>query len=243
MNKMISKQFSKNKTMATLITVILLLSTAISLTSTPTASAHPTPWQIPTYAFVNVSPDPAGVGQQCIVVVWLDKIPDGASVTNNIRFHNYKCLITAPDGTTQTITWDTVTDTTSSAFSTFTPTQTGTYTFNFTFPGQKYTDYAYNTDSQFVNDTYLASSAQTTLTVQQEPVSSGTNTPLPSEYWARPIEGENTNWIAIGSNYVYPMGASYSFGSVRYIPDGIAPDSGHIMWSNPINFGGIVGGL
>jgi hypothetical protein len=242
MNKMISKQFSKNKTMATLITVILLLSTAISLTSTPTASAHPIAWQIPTYAFVNVSPDPAGVGQQCLVVVWLDKIPDGALVTNNIRFHNYKCLITAPDGTTQTITWDTVTDTTSSAFSTFTPTQTGTYTFNFTFPGQKYTDYTYNPASLYVNDTYLASSAYTTLTVQQDPASYGTNTPLPSEYWTRPIEGENTNWIGMGSNYVYPMGAAYSFGSVRYIPDGTAPNSAHIMWSTPITFGGLVGG-
>ena len=29
---------------------------------------------------------------------------DGAFITNNIRFHNYKCIITAPDGTTQTIT-------------------------------------------------------------------------------------------------------------------------------------------
>ena len=90
------KQFSKNKTMATLITIILLLSTAISLASTPTARAHPIPWQIPTYAFVNVSPNPAGVGQQCLVVVWLDKIPDGALVTNNIRFHNYKCLNHCP---------------------------------------------------------------------------------------------------------------------------------------------------
>ena len=171
MNKMISKKFSKNKTMATLITAILLLSTAISLASTPTASAHTPPWQIPTYAFVNVSPNPAGVGQQCLVVVWMDKIPDGTLVTNNIRFHNYKCLITAPDGTTQTITWDTVIDSTSSAYSAFTPTQTGTYTFNFSFPGQKYTDYAYNANSQYVNDAYLGSSAQTTLTVQEEPAS------------------------------------------------------------------------
>jgi hypothetical protein len=228
--------------MATLISAILLLSTAIILISTPTASAHPNPWQIPTYAFVNVSPNPAGVGQQCLVVVWLDKIPDGALVTNNIRFHNYKCVITAPDGTTQTITWDTVVDSTSSAYTTFTPTQTGIYSFNFTFPGMKYTDYTYNAGSQFVNDTYLGSTASTTLTVTEEAAPMGTFTPLPTEYWARPIEGENTNWIAIGSNYVYPMGAAYSFGSVRYIPDGIAPDSAHIMWSKPINFGGIVGG-
>jgi outer membrane protein assembly factor BamB len=228
--------------MAAFITLVLVLSTAAAIISLPTASAHTPAWTIPTYAFVNVSPNPAGVGQQCLLVVWLDKIPDGALVTNNIRFHNYKCVITAPDGTTQTVTWDTVTDTTSSAYTTFTPTQTGTYSFNFTFPGQKYTDYTYNTGSAYVNDTYGASTAKATLTVQEDPVSSGTFTPLPSEYWTRPIEGENSNWYAIGSNYLYPMGAAYSFGSVRYQPDGTGPNSAHVMWSNPITLGGIVGG-
>ena len=233
---------SKNKASTVAIILLLALSTIASTVILATTSAHTPAWEIPTYAFVNVSPNPAGVGQQCIIVVWLDKIPDGASVTNDIRFHNYKCVISAPDGTTETITWNTVVDTTSSAYSAWTPTQIGKYTFNFTFPGMKYTDYAYNANSQYVNDTYLASSATTTLMVQAEAASSGTFTPLPTEYWARPIEGENANWAVIGSNYVYPMGAAYSFGSVRYIPDGTAPDSAHIMWSKPINFGGVVGG-
>jgi len=230
------------KTGATLIIAVLLLSIAVTLTSIPAATAHVPGWDIPTYAFVNVSPNPAGVGQQCLLVVWLDKIPDGALVTNNIRFHNFKCVITAPDGKTETVTWETVTDTTSSAYTTFTPTQVGTYTFNFTFPGQKYTAYEHNPNSAFVNDTYLPSTATTTLTVQEEPVSGGTFTPLPTEYWTRPIEGQNSNWYTIGSNYLYPMGAAYSFGSVRYQPDGTGPDSAHVMWSKEITLGGIVGG-
>lgn len=242
MEKNEKMQFSKNKTTATFITIILLLSTAISLTSIQSASAHTPAWEIPTYAFINVAPNPVGVGQTANIVVWLDKMPDGTLVTNNIRFHNYKCVITAPDGTTQTITWETVTDTTSSAYSPFTPTQVGTYTFNFSFPGQKYTDYTHNPNSAFVNDTYLASSAETTLTVQEDAIPAHEVAPLPSEYWSRPIEGQNSNWYAISSNYINPMGAAYSFGSVRYQPDGTAPDSSHIMWSKPITFGGIVGG-
>ncbi len=231
--------------MAALIAVILLASTAIALNSLPNADAvpaHSPAWKIPTYAFINAEPDPVGVGQQVIVVVWLDKIPDGALVTNNIRFHNYKCEITAPDGKVQTITWDTVTDTTSSAFTTFTPDQVGTYNLNFSFPGQKYIDYPHSDTSAFLNDEYLASSASTTLTVQEDPVSSGTFTPLPTEYWSRPIEGENSGWFNVGSNYLYPNGAAYSFGSVRYQPDGTSPDSPHIMWTKPITFGGLVGG-
>jgi outer membrane protein assembly factor BamB len=245
-NNILLRGYYRNKALATLIVTVLLLSTAAALVSIPVASAHTPAWQIPTYAFVNVSPNPAGVGQQCLVVVWLDKMPDGALVTNNIRFRNYNCIITAPDGTTQTVKWDLVSDTTSSAYTPFTPTQTGTYTFNFSFPGQAYkigtAGVDYNANSAYINDTYMASSASTTLTVQEEPVSSGTFTPLPTEYWTRPIEGENANWYAIGSNYLYPMGAAYSFGSVRYQPDGTGPNSAHIMWSKPITLGGIVGG-
>src|SRR5665648_112342 len=108
---------TKNKLITTAIMFSLMFVMISSTMLTPNVTAHDPSWEIPTYAFVNVSPNPAGVGQQCIVVVWLDKIPDGALVTNNIRFHNYKCVITAPDETTQTITWETVTDTTSSAYS------------------------------------------------------------------------------------------------------------------------------
>lgn len=222
--------------------ICILLASSSILVFTPESTAHTPPWEIPTYAFITVSPNPAGVGQQVAVVVWLDKMPDGTSVTNNIRFHNYKVEITAPDGLKDTLTWETVYDTTSSAYNTYTPDQIGTYTFNFTFPGQKYTDYTHNPNSAFVNDTYLPSSAVTTLTVQEEPAGGPEITPFPTEYWSRPIEGQNANWFAIGSNYLNPMGAAYSFGSVRLQPDGTAPDSSHVMWSKPITFGGTVGG-
>ena len=231
----------KNRNLATILVCLLLISSTL-IVLIPDATAHAPAWQIPTFAFVNVSPNPAGIGQQVAVVVWLDKIPDGAVITNNIRFHNYKVEITAPDGTTETVNWETIFDTTSSAYTAFTPDQIGTYTFNFTFPGQKYTDYAHNTASAFVNDTYLPSSAFTTLTVQEEPAPGGDVTPLPTEYWSRPIEGQNANWFQVSSNYINPMGAAYSFGSVRLQPDGTAPDSSHIMWSKPITFGGIIGG-
>ncbi|MEM3377727.1 MAG: hypothetical protein QXV09_03215 [Candidatus Bathyarchaeia archaeon] len=67
------------------------------------------------------------------------KVIDGTSITNDIRFKGYKLTITKPDGNTETITWDVVWDTTSSAYTTYTPTQVGTYKFKFEFPGQTYT--------------------------------------------------------------------------------------------------------
>jgi hypothetical protein len=237
---------SKSKTLATLAITILLLSTAMTLLSIPTASGHAPAWEIPTYAFVNVAPNPAGVGQQCLVVVWLDKMPDGTLVTNNIRFHNYKVIITAPDGTkTDSNMGNSHRHNILSVHNLYTNPDWHIH-LRLQLPRPEiqhwHTGVDYNANSQYVNDTYMASSASTTLIVQEEPAPSGTYTPLPTEYWTRPIEGQNANWYAIGSNYLYPMGAAYSFGSVRYQADGTAPDSGHVLWSKPITFGGIVGG-
>ena len=55
----------RKRALATLIVAVLLLSTSIAIISIPAATAHTPAWEIPTYAFVNVSPNPAGVGQQC----------------------------------------------------------------------------------------------------------------------------------------------------------------------------------
>ena len=43
-----------------------------------------------------------------------------------------------------------------------------------------------------------------TFTVQQEPLQT-INYPLPTEYWTRPIEGQNTNWYTIASNWLGPV--------------------------------------
>jgi PQQ-like domain len=213
-----------------------------SMILVPTAIAHTPPWQIPTFAYINVSPNPVGAGEQVLVVFWLDKTFDSELITNDYRFHNFILTITNPNGTTETKTFDYITDTTSSQYTTYVPDIVGTYTFNFTFPAQDYNKYSHSPTSAYVNDTYLGSSAQTTLTVQQEPIPGPPTYPLPTEYWTRPIEGQNTAWAAVASNYLYPMAAAYTFGAVRLQPDGTAPNSAHILWTKPINFGGVVGG-
>jgi outer membrane protein assembly factor BamB len=80
--------------------------------------------------------------------------------------------------------------------------------------------------------------------------------PLPTEYWARPIEGQNTDWYIISSNWLNPpfceVGDSGTQGAVsacdtqggygRLQTDGIAPNSPHILWTRPLQDGGVVGG-
>jgi outer membrane protein assembly factor BamB len=242
------KRINKTK-LATAVCILLMASITASILLIPETSAHTPAWEITTYAYINVSPDPIGVGQKATVVVWLDKIPAGAAIGNDIRFHDYKLTITDPDGDTDIITWPIVYDTTSSANTFFTPDKVGTYTLKFEFPGQEYTwtdpipqIFGPPLPNDYTNDTYLASSATTTLTVQDEEVTRLPGYPLPTEYWTRPIEGENTGWASISSNYLAPFGAAFMYGSERFQPDGTAPGSPHIMWTKPIQFGGVVGG-
>ena len=135
-------------------------------------------WQITTFAYITAAPNPIGVGQQTNIVFWLDTVIQGAGITNNIRFQNYNLTIVAPDGTKTEKIYPTVVDTTSSQYYQFTPDQVGTYNLYFNFPGQVYNYTQANTpglaaaSAAYQNDTYTASSASTTLTVQQEPVTS-----------------------------------------------------------------------
>ena len=210
---------------------------AIPAITLPTTSAHTPPWEIPTYAYINVSPNPIGVGQQATIVVWIGDTISGTSETNTIRFHDYKLTITKPDGTTHTVTWDIVWDTTSSAYTLYTPDQTGTYALNFTFPGQVYT-----WSGAYQNDIYLPSTASTTLTVQEDQIELLPDTPLPTEYWTRPIEGQNTNWYIVSSQWLGTGSPQLRDGKFTSIEDGVGPDTAHIMWSKPIQDGGVVGG-
>ncbi len=231
------------------IALILLLSASAFLAIAPGAGAHTPAWQIPTFAFVQAVPNPVGVGQQAFVFMWVDKILDGAQIGNDIRFHNYQLTVTAPDGTTTTKTFETVGDSTSNQGYIFNPTQVGTYTLKFDFPGQTYTYtqpipgfFGPPAPSQFINDTYLASTASTTLTVQQAQIATIPETPLPTQYWTRPIYGENSNWWTVSSNWLgAPSSTNQGYGS-DFPGDAIGPVTAHVMWTKPLQSGGVVGG-
>jgi len=242
----------KNKTLTILIALILTVSIAIPLVNLPTANAHDPPWTITSYAYLQAGPNPVGVGQSVLVIMWVDGPLRGASVSNDVRRHDYTLTITAPDGTKETKHWDVVEDTTSVQFISYTPSQVGTYTMDFDYPQQIYTWDSTSTERTWENDIYTAANATFLLTVQEDPLPSPkTSYPLPTEYWTRPIEGQNTDWYTISSNWLGEpfilSGASIGGGTsglyiARVQPDGIAPNSAHIMWSRPLQDGGVVGG-
>ena len=226
-------QMNKNKTLAIIISLILVSSMAGSLVLLPTAKAHYPAWNFPSYAYIVPAPEPIGVGQTGAIVMWVDYPLPSASVTNDIRRHDYTLTITKPDGATESKHWDVISDSTNIQYYQYTPDQVGTYTLKFDYGGQTYT-----WSGTYQNDTYAPSTRTITWTVQDQAVPQPQGSfPLPTEYWTRPIEGQNTDWFKISSNW---LGSPQI--ENRFQPDGIAPNSAHVMWSKSIQQGGVVGG-
>ena len=235
----------QNKKVMIAVAIFLLISMSTSTILMPTTSAHTPPWTIISYAYLVASPNPVGVGQTVAIVLWVDSAMVGATVSNDIRRHDYTLTITTPSGAVETKHWDVVSDTTSIQYYQYTPTEVGNYTLKFDYPAQLYTWGSATTG--YNGDTYQAATKTITLTVQEEQVATPIDSyPMPAEYWTRPIEGQNTYWYSISSNWLgtpYILGANPAYGPPGAVqPDGIAPNSAHIMWTKVLQYGGLAGG-
>ncbi|MFB3888978.1 MAG: PQQ-binding-like beta-propeller repeat protein [Candidatus Bathyarchaeia archaeon] len=232
------------------ISLILMLTASALLAFSPSVFAHDPPITMPTYPYLAISPNPVGIGQQVFLVMWLHGAPPTASGIAGDRWHDFTITVTKPDGGTQNL-GPFVSDPTGSTYTLYTPDQLGTYTFTFKYSGQvltwinpqnglasKASELRPGSEA-FVGDTFLPSSTTATLTVQQEQIAPVEDYPLPTEYWTRPIEMQNTEWANIASNWL--RGGQLGHPNL-WQTDGVAPASPHIMWAKPIEFGGIVGG-
>ena len=233
-------KFLNNKTMASLIALVLVLIITATLVALPSANGHTPPWKIPSWSYVVVTPSPIGVGQEALIVFWPDSLPRTASGAYGDRFIWY-VEVTRPDSSNETLGPFT-SDPVGGSWTLYTPEQVGTYTFVAKLQEHLYTGYptpngALSTNA-YVNDTYLASSSDpATLTVQQEPIKSFEGTPLPEDYWTRPIHAMNREWTIIAGNWL--GGGNPDNGFNKYTA---GPESAHIVWTKPTQFGGIVGG-
>ena len=209
---------------------------------TPTYTMHPK-------VYLSFSPNPIGVGQSLLVNVWTIPAP-GAN-----RAHTgYTVTFTKPDGTKKVIGPFNSFVADGTNWFTFTPDQAGNWTVQFTYAGDYYPAGRYvngilnnsaPAGSSFMDQrdypsTYYAP-AQTpvqTLVVQDQPVMS-LYSPLPTDYWSRPISPNNREWASIAGNFPYAY-----FNSVqRYCgPFVTAPNTAHIVWRQQLALGGIIGG-
>lgn len=246
------KLISKTKATAISIAILLTVSMVSSIMLIQNVNAHIPAWNIPTYSFISVSPNPIGDGQTANVNFWVNLPPPTASAQYGDRWTNLTVIVTRPDGTTKTLGPFT-SDATGGTFTTYTPDIVGNYTFQMIFGGETLLGKnlpAGTPASAYPNigDYYSGSKSNVfRLVVQQEPLSYPPVASLPTNYWTRPIYGENNNWYSISGNWLGLAASTFAATGMynstgNYNPYTKAPNTGHILWTKPEAFGGIIGG-
>lgn len=199
--------------------------------------------------FLSFSPNPIGKGQELLVNVWSIPAP-GAN-----RAHTgYTVTFTKPDGTKDVIgPFNSFVADGTNWFSYY-PDQVGNWTVQFTYPGDYYPAGRYVNgvlnnsapagasfmDQRDYPETWYkpAETPVMNLVVQQDPVMSWYS-PLPTDYWTRPISPENREWANIGGNYPY---AYYNTMCRDNGPFITAPNTSHIVWKQQEAVAGMIGG-
>lgn len=224
-------KISKNKSKTGTITLVLVLTFAISLiTCLPAVSAGD---NVETAAYMSVEPNLIGVGQQVLVNLWLLPAPP----TSADRYHGLIVQITKPDGSTQTKE-PIVTSSLGTYNFVYEPDQVGIWYFQFSYPGETIRNFSIG----------ATQSPKTTLIVQKEQIQPYPDFPPPASIqdWSFPISGTNRLWSSMSGNWlVRGYNASYGFPTdvvTAFNPFSPAPRSAHVVWTQPITIGGLVGG-
>ncbi len=252
-------KINKPKTMSILSIAIIIASMTLLATELQPAKAQLAPQQpisgpLPAGVTVNASvtirpflsfrPTVVGLGQSILVNMYVTPAPGAAR-----KLLNYKVTITKPDGTTDIHTTDSRWDDGTAWFE-YTVTQVGTWKLKFEFPGTYLPPGRYlegniitastggtvYTDSAYYNP---VQTGEQTLTVQQDMVASWPPSPLPTDYWNRPVQAVNRDWWPILGNYPWPFGnANYDYAG----PFVIAPNTAHVAWKRQGGVYGLIGG-
>jgi hypothetical protein len=142
--------------------------------------------------------------------------------------------------------------------------QVGTWKIKFDFLGTYFPTARYyngyvvtNTSGSLIDSAYYtpSSTAEQTLTVQTNIVYSWPESPLPPDYWTRPVPVGNREWWPIAGHYPwygpgggpewdarYPDTNPYWSARQLFTPWVQAPNTAHIVWKRQGALSGIVGG-
>jgi outer membrane protein assembly factor BamB len=213
-----------------------------------------------TTAYLSFRPNPIGVGQSLLINVWTTP-----GVYHAFYMADYKVTIQKPDGTTDVAgpTNSYLADAT--AWFEYVPTEPGTYKLKFEQPGTYIPAGVYDDRpglppgagfgatptgnyTVYTSVWYTPSSTDwQELTVQADMIASWPPSPLPTDYWTRPISPENREFWPIAGNYpwtgayYYPNGRVLYSSNYQYTPYVQAPNTPHVLWKRQGAIAGLIG--
>ena len=243
-------------------TSVLLISIPVQAQSLTQTTPGPLPsgvtpsLTVETLPYLSFSPNPVGVGQTFLVNLWLQP----PIVVARQHIQAFLVTMTKPDGTKVTVgPMDSFQGDTTAWFE-YIADQNGTWKIKFDFlgtyfPAGRYVDgKVVATGGTAYDSAYYkpSSTKELTLTVQQEQVMSWPPSPLPTDYWTRPISPENREWWVIGGNDPYygsgqdipgwPENTNLYRSNYQFTPFVQAPNTAHIAWRTSGALSGLFGG-
>ena len=225
---------SENKSKIATIALILMLTISAILVTLPAATAQEYDYSKTTYAYIGATPNPVGVNQEILLHIG---ITDYLYATSD-GWEGLTVTVTDPNGDEATL-GPFRTDSTGGTGQIYIPSMIGTYTFQTHFPAQVFEwPSPPMFDPEFTGAImYEADDSEVLeVIVNEDPKEYYNPTPLPNEYWSRPIDGQNREWYTIGGNWVDSPVNSYA----PY--NDYAPETAHILWTEWLELGGVAGG-
>jgi hypothetical protein len=246
----IIKNKINSKKISTLSLILILLMTLMIAFNQSSLAQVGVPQPEKTTGYIDVSPRLIGVGQQATVNIFIYPIPtDYAYVPYYDGYRGVTVTFIKPDGTKDTfmpidatgIYAAGQTEALGAIFFFYKPNMAGNWSVSFTMPAQNLTATPGTVIMQG------CTSNTVTFTVQTEPVLAGLLngypwSPLPNDnvYWSSPINSNNREWSQISGDW---LGASVNNPTqLLWQPYGSGPNTGHIVWKQPIRMGGLMGG-
>ncbi len=223
----------RSKIVYSMVLTLMMAATILFVNAPQTNAAT----QNNTYIYIVATPNPIGVNQQVNLQFFMANVPPAQYPLDRPRFgywYNLTITVTKPDGSIEKIT-GLNTGEAAAGYTLYTPNQVGTYKFVVSFPGQTITTGARTGDYYKPSTSPIAE-----LTVQNEPIQTIPEYPLPTDYWRTPIEGQNRAWNVLSGNWL--GGEAVNASGNGYNPYTTAPNTAHILWNRQQTFGGLVGG-
>ena len=214
-----------------------------------------------TTAFLSFRPNPVGVNQIILVNLWVTP-----AINPSRYLKDFKVTITKPDGDTEEVVMDSYRADATAWFE-WVVDQVGDWKLKFDFQGAYFAAGNYTTapgafggsgNVSFPQSAWYkpSSSPVRTLRVQEAMVASWPLSPLPTDYWTRPVHVENREWWTISGNWpgtgyvggdaqwdtLYPDTNTRWTARHKFTPWVQGPNSGHIVWKRQGAISGIIGG-
>jgi hypothetical protein len=225
-------------------------------------------YSVVTKAFMSFRPNPIGLGESLLVNMWI------TPPQNPYRYvAGYIVTLTKPDGTKVTVGPINSYFGDTTAWFEYTVDQAGTWKLKFDMPGAYYPAGNYTRPGQATPPGYATVAAGTTtnrtayfptsayyepsstleqeLVVQQAQVLSWPPSPLPTNYWTRPVQSDLREWAQImgdfpwrgpGGGFNWPADTSTQWNAGEsFTPYVQAPNSAHVAWKMQGSISGIIG--